>query len=240
VSDMSVYHPKIISFCLWGGNECYNYMALENVLMAQKLYPDWMCYIYYSPTCIPKIIHALKIQPNVRLIFINEPINKASNTFWRFIPCFDSSGVVLVRDCDSILNERERRAVDEFLDSSCNFHIMRDSPYHRHKIMAGMWGCRNGILSSLRDDFKRYINAIPKDDDRRSIDENWLDEYVYPHIIDAAIVHASANIYEETAKRFPYSSYTGKVGAIILYAPLTREIFGEDNIKLVRRPQYKF
>lgn len=234
------YHDKIISFCLWGGSEGYNYMALENVLVAQRIYPDWMCYIFYNSTCIPKIINALKLQPNVRMIEIHDKISKASNMFWRFIPCFESDGIVLIRDCDSVLNEREKAAVDEFLDSSCNFHIMRDSIYHRDKILGGMWGCRNGILKPVYHHFYTFIADIKVGDDKRCLDQKWLDKEIYPRIKDSLMVHASANKYEKDARPFPPSCYKRPVGAIILHAPLSREVLGEENIKLSRQPQYKY
>jgi len=234
------YHDKIISFSLWGDNECYNYMALENAIVAQTLYPGWMCYFFHNSTCMPKIITALQRQPNVRLILIDDPISKASNTFWRFIPCFESDGVVLVRDSDSILNERERVAVLEFMDSDRLVHIMRDNLYHRQKIMAGMWGCRNGVLKPLRSEYNAFIRAIDKDDDRRSIDEKWLDTYVYPRVTGIAMIHASANKYESECRPFPKTEYRGIVGGIILYAPLARGYLGEENKKLRRRPAYVY
>ena len=35
-----------ISFCLWGNKGCYNWGALENALIAQKLFPGWTCRYY--------------------------------------------------------------------------------------------------------------------------------------------------------------------------------------------------
>jgi hypothetical protein len=233
-NTVNCYHPKIISFSLWGDNECYNYMALENALIAQRIYPDWMCYIYYNETCIPKIIEALKKQPNVRMIFMNQPISRASNMFWRFIPCFESTGAVLVRDCDSIVNERERGAVDEFLDSSCDFHIMRDSPYHRQKIMGGMWGCKNGILNTLLGEFHTFLETFNRSEDKYNLDQLWLAEKIYPFVYDSAMIHASYHKYEEKARNFPPSSYKDFVGNVIYYSPTARKFLGEENKQLTR------
>lgn len=233
------YHDKIISFCLWGASECYNYLMLENVLLAQRIYPGWVCYIFYNETCMPKIIDALQKQPNVRLIFMSDKTSKASNMFWRFIPCFESDSIVLVRDCDSVLNERERAAVQEFEDSSCNFHIMRDSVYHKQKIMGGMWGCRNGVLRPLYGQFHDFMNGVSFADDKRNLDQQWLDIYVYPLIQHTSMVHATDNKYEAHTRGFPRTTYKGRVGAILLHAPLARKYFGEENEKLARRPQYR-
>jgi hypothetical protein len=213
---------------------------LENVLLAQSIYPDWTCYIFYNETCIQKIIKELEKQPNVRMIYMNEKQSKASNMFWRFIPCFESDSIVLVRDCDSIINEREKGAVQEFLDSSCDFHIMRDSIYHKQKIMGGMWGCRKGILRPLYNKFYDFIDCVSVSEDKRNLDQNWLDINVYPLVRHTLIVHASANSYEEHCRKFPQSKYRGSVGAIILFAPLSRALLGEENVKLQRRPHYRY
>ena len=37
---------KIISFSLWGNNKGYYDGAVKNILLAQKIYPDWICRFY--------------------------------------------------------------------------------------------------------------------------------------------------------------------------------------------------
>ena len=69
--------------------------------------------------------------------------------FWRFLAADHLSDIVLSRDTDSRLNKREKAAVDEWLNSDKDFHIMRDHPYHATEILGGMWGCRNGILHGI-------------------------------------------------------------------------------------------
>ena len=46
------------------------------------------------------------------------------------------------RDLDSRLNERELAAVQEWLDSSKEFHFMRDHPQHDTTILGCGWGCK--------------------------------------------------------------------------------------------------
>lgn len=58
-------------------------------------------------------------------------------------------GRFLARDCDSVVNARERAAVDERLRSPAWFHAMRDFPSHTDLLLAGMWGGVAGVLPPL-------------------------------------------------------------------------------------------
>ena len=50
---------------------------------------------------------------------------------WRFLPSMDSQvDALFVRDLDSEISEREMAAVEEFLESDKDFHVMRDHPQH--------------------------------------------------------------------------------------------------------------
>jgi len=67
--------------------------------------------------------------------------------FWRFLPASDPDmDILIVRDTDSRLGLRERLAVNEWLESGKNFHIMRDHPQHGTLILGGMWECRKNVI----------------------------------------------------------------------------------------------
>ena len=44
------------------------------------------------------------------------------------------------RDVDSFLTERESAAVSAWLGSGKQWNVMRDGPFHRTTILAGLWG----------------------------------------------------------------------------------------------------
>jgi hypothetical protein len=82
--------------------------------------------------------------------------------FNRFLPA-DEDGVeyMMSRDTDSRLSERERLAVDEWLRSGADLHIMRDHPYHGVPMLGGMWGVKGGRLKGIAQamqDFKPTEN----------------------------------------------------------------------------------
>jgi len=86
----------------------------------------------------------VETEPTRRSLFTFE------GTFWRFYAAADAD-VMICRDVDSRLGLREKFAVDEWLESDKDCHIMRDNEEHGAPICAGMWGARNGILSNIKD-----------------------------------------------------------------------------------------
>jgi len=174
---------KIISYSLWGTNPRYTIGAIRNAELAKVIYPDWLCR-FYTGNDVPKNItdHLLSLDSEV----IDMNGTGWNGMFWRFFAA-DSDDIVLSRDTDSRLNNREKEAVEEWLSSDKDFHIMRDHPYHRTEILGGMWGVRNGLLFGIKDmiasyNTREYYNKY-------QVDQNFLREVVYPIVKDKAMVH---------------------------------------------------
>jgi hypothetical protein len=105
--------------------------------------------------------------------------------FWRFECASETNiDVMISRDTDSRLNSRESNAVNQWLKSNKDFHIMRDHPYHNTEILGGMWGVRNGLLSDIKDDIKKYVKG-----DFWQVDQNFLKEIVYPKVKNNTFVN---------------------------------------------------
>lgn len=237
---------KIISFCLWGNNEVYNYGMLENAFISKIYYPDYKVYIYHSKDCIKEVIDKLKTMDNVYLIEMDMNKLSAVNTFYRFIPAFEAEkdDIVLIRDSDSLLNKKEMYAVLEFIKSDKQIHIMRDHPCHFSLIMAGMWGCKGDILNKYKDEFYNYINDNINNNltNKRNIDQIFLNECIYPSIKDYAIIHASHHKIEDNASDFPSNSIDNCefVGQIIHNFPIACTLLGVENKTFERKEDYNF
>lgn len=131
---------KIISYSLWGDDPMYNVGAIENAANAEELYPDWICRYYVGESVPSETLEKLSSKPNTEVILVKSE-NDWTSSIWRFL-AIDDSDIVIFRDTDSRLTNRERVAVNEWLESGKPVHIMRDHPYHTEKILAGMWGVR--------------------------------------------------------------------------------------------------
>ena len=189
---------KIISFSLWGSDPKYVVGAIKNAELAAIFYPDWKCRYYIGESTFSVVsnsVNQLNMLPNVEIIRMADSGNWFS-MLWRFLPCSDPDvDVMISRDCDSRLSNREKLAVNEWLRSKKNFHIMKDHPYHRTKIMGGMWGAKKGILS----DMDRRI-ALCKKEDYWQVDQDFLMTEIYPLIKDSCMIH------DEIFKMNPFPS----------------------------------
>ena len=175
---------SVIAFSLWGREPRYLVGAIRNAELAQRLYPGWTCRFYVGTSVPVNIIMRLTAMPNTELIGMRE-IGDWRGLFWRFLAASDEHiDVLLVRDADSRLSERERDAVAAWLASEKDFHIMRDHPFHNTAIMAGMFGVRRGLLWNMRG----LVASFPAAH-RRPTDQDFLRERVYPLVRDHALVH---------------------------------------------------
>ena len=149
---------KIISFSLWGEDPKYTVGAIKNAELAQQIYPDWKCRFYCANDVPNSILFSLEIFDNVEIINVPSSGDWRS-MFWRFIPASeDDVDVVISRDTDSRLNNREKEAVDAWLKSDKGFHIMRDHPAHGFPILGGMWGAKKGAVPQM----KNLIDSFPQ------------------------------------------------------------------------------
>ena len=180
---------KIISFSLWGNNPRYVLNALVNADLALTIYPDWICRYYCSPNVPKGIIEELNKRPNVEIVMMNRD-ESWNGMFWRFIAASDPEvSVMISRDTDSHLGLREKEAVDEWLSSNKDFHIMRDNRAHGVLILGGMWGARNGIMRNISKMIESY--SIKDSNNRINIDQEFLWSHVYPHIKNNVFIHDS-------------------------------------------------
>tara|TARA_Y100000004_G_scaffold54504_1_gene60719 strand:+ start:485 stop:1162 length:678 start_codon:yes stop_codon:yes gene_type:complete len=185
---------KIISFSLWGQDPKYTIGAIRNAELAAEIYPGWTCRFYTGEDVTDEIKSKL-------LDLKSEVIEMGgadwNGMFWRFFAA-ENADIMISRDTDSRLGEREKAAVDEWLASDKDFHIMRDHPYHATEILGGMWGARNGILKGIKGMISNYDTGDY--DNKHQVDQNFLRELVYPLVKNSSLVH------DEFFDRSPFPS----------------------------------
>lgn len=228
---MSKYNRKIISFCVWGKSDLYNLGLLENALLMPKVFPGWIMHVAYTPTANMKIINQLSKFPWVEMQVYDEP-NHSKNTMLRFIPGFQKyNDVVIFRDSDSRLSKRDYYAVMDWLNNTDKkVHLMRDHPANKFRIMAGLWGVREGIISKKEIIIKFYEYYKNPEFKKWTIDQVYLQKYIYPFIKNESCIHASFNKYESWAKPFPKncpSRNYGFCGKTYHYAPDACKFLGQ-------------
>lgn len=178
--------PNVISFSLWGGNPRYLRGAIDNALAAPAIYPDWHLR-YHVDTTVPADVQAALrgLGAEVILEAADQPIRE--RLAWRFKVANDPDvGRFLVRDADSVLNEREAWAVAQWIASDVWFHAMRDWWTHTDLLLAGMWGGVAGILPGLGAMLRRYKSPTME---TLNIDQHFLRDQIWPLVRNHCLVH---------------------------------------------------
>ena len=174
------YHPKIISYSLWGDSEIYNYGIVENALVARDKLPEFKIYVYYNNTILTKTFNILKKLDNVVLILINNKEKSAINMTWRFRPCFKSNSIIFVRDSDSLINARDIFVINDFINSKFDICSVKDHPAHfTYAFIGGGFGSKNGILNKY---FDYFTNTLKGKLNIRGIDQDLLIQIYYKNI----------------------------------------------------------
>jgi len=189
---------KIISFSVWGDNPKYTLGAVRNAELTPEIYPGWISRFYLGTSVDAGIVKILQNLPSTEIVIMPEAGNW-TGMFWRFYPASEDDVEVMVsRDSDSRIDEREKLAVDQWLESGKSLHIMRDHPEHTSLIMGGMWGVRGGVIKNIRGLIDEYQKG-----NFWQVDQNFLNAVIYPQLKDDAFVHDEYQNYEQIKHNFP-------------------------------------
>lgn len=181
---------KILSFSLFGDAPQYLEGALRNAVVARHLYPGWRARFYVDATVPVVAIDRLSAEGAEIIVIAEDDPLAGFGRLWRFLVEDDPSvSLYAVRDCDAVINIKERTAVEDWLNSGKTAHIMRDHPVHAELILAGMWGARAGALGSMRNRILEFLKAHPADHWDTHLDQQFLRNEVWPVIHRDALTH---------------------------------------------------
>jgi len=194
--DKDNKHKNIISFTLFGNIPKYCENAIYNAKKASTIYPSWSCRFYCAQNVPAQVIQRLK-DNGAEVIIKPIPIDIKDMLFWRFLVMSDKNiDRYLVRDCDSVINQREAIAVEEWIKSNKSFHIMRDFYTHTDLIMAGMFGGVSGIFNNIEELIKNFHSQVHSS--RTHLDQKFLSQKVWPTIKNDVLIHDSCFHDENT------------------------------------------
>lgn len=197
---------KYLSFSLWGDKPLYNVGTIRNAELWKTIYPDWQMVVYYDNSVPTETINKLK---ELNVITIDMTGNNIFGCFWRFlISDNEDCEYVIFRDSDSRISEREKLAVDEWINSNNTLHVMRDHPAHGIPygndsigILAGMWGVKGKLIPMTN----MVIEFIKNKNDYYGIDQTFL-KIIYTSFKNDMTTHDE--FYEK--KPFPIKRVNGR------------------------------
>jgi hypothetical protein len=177
---------NVVSFTVWGENPRYLRGGLRNALLMPEIYPGWRMRVY-AATDVPADFIAAMRQCNVEIIMRDAKAPALARLAWRFEVANDKAVQrFLVRDIDSVISLREQAAVQAWVESEANFHVMRDWQTHTDLVLAGMWGGVAGLLPDIAREILRYS---PRFLETPNIDQWFLGDIIWPRIAHDVIIH---------------------------------------------------
>lgn len=180
---------KVITFSLWGDKLIYLKGAVINARDALSFYPDFECWFYIHSETVPKeTIMELSQFQHVKIIYKTGDLATVKPMMWRFLAIDDPEvEIMMSRDTDTRILQREKVAVDEWLASEFPFHIMRDHPYHHTSILGGMYGVKK------IPEIPSWTNLVDSYTQQgyRDYDQTFLQDVIYPIVKDNAMIHAT-------------------------------------------------
>ena len=115
---------------------------------------------------------------------------------WRFFTTIDPQvNIAFSRDLDSKITHRELAAIRQFLNSTKEFHIMRDHPHHHVDILGGMWGIKltPTMRIKMNESFEKMFHSKVFYSNWKNYgpDQDLLKNYIWPWAKDVAMIHDS-------------------------------------------------
>ena len=186
---------RVLSFSLYGDNPKYTIGAIKNSEVREEFYPDWQMRVYHNDSVPNYVLEQLEAN---NVVLINTKVDQnVCNAMWRFAPASEEGVEYFIsRDCDSRIFERDVAAVEEWIASGKDFHIIRDHPGgHAWEISAGMWGAKGGFIENIKEKMDHYIQTSSWVTDR-AVDQRFLQEIIYPQALTSLFVNDEYFNYE--------------------------------------------
>jgi hypothetical protein len=170
---------KIISISVWGDNPRYIVGANRQYELAKLYYPDWEFRIYTDD----KNKFANLTDAN-----IIEVTDGSYGMYWRFRAMFESGdNIVIVRDSDSRITIREKRAVNDWINSDKKFHTFRDHDAHfEFPIIGCAFGYKGKFITPVFNLMNKYAEQL----NYYVGDQIFLRDVIWPLVQDTALVHS--------------------------------------------------
>lgn len=195
---------KVLSFCLYGDQPMYCEGAVKNSKLAKEIYKDYEC-IIHVPKGMYKQEFLNRLKDNNATVEECEPLPGHMPTMWRFLPCVDrGTDLVVMRDCDARLTQREYNAVEDFINTDFYVQSIKDHDAHfNNDLLAGMIAVKT---KNLYPDFyshwlhfvnKAYINNYPEyavyGGNYKGCDQIFLSKTVFVFMKNKIVTYADKN-----------------------------------------------
>ena len=202
---------NLISFSLYGSKARYCETAVLNCLAASQHFPGFVCRFYVDQSVPGNVIKRLR-EHSAEIVSAGGRAASFPPTFWRFLAIDEKdANIVLVRDADSIIDDRDAYCVNEWMKSKKPFHIIRDDCCHTELIQAGIFAARSGVVRDIEESIASFVAAEENQPVGRFADQLFLRKCVWPVVREHAVTHDTVYGYGTDVRDVP-SALPGRPG----------------------------
>ena len=234
---------NLISFSLHGNKARYCETSVLNCLAAKHHFPEFICRFYVDQSVPVSVIRRLQ-EHSAEIVSVRGRPASFLPTFWRFLALDEKdANIVLVRDADSIIDDREAYCVNEWIASERPFHIIRDDCCHTELIHAGIFAARSGIIGDIEERIASFVASEENRPIGRYSDQLFLRKCVWPMVRERSVTHDTVYRYGTDVRGIPSDLLQGSadrnyfIGANYANYRLqvsTHESFAESSLYFVR------
>jgi hypothetical protein len=183
----------IICFSLFGTDPKYRRGMMQNVHALERVYPGWGLLIYCDRINYDAMMQE-SLGDTVEVVLQHEHSQGMEGMAWRLLAAL-KPGVqaLLFRDSDSLFTTREAEAVNDWLQSRYDTHIIRDHPYHQSPVMGGTLGVKGAALKFLGSLVRDRLHSHRRTE--YGDDQVFLSQEFYPKVRANALVHTNCVRY---------------------------------------------
>jgi len=181
---------KVVSFCIYGSNEKYCRGLLENINIIKNKLPNFNIFIYVGNDVPDNYIKLYSNYDKVKLIYTNRIGH--DNMINRFFAIDeDNVELMIVRDADSRIHNRDLWCIYHFINSPFAAHTIRDHPDHQAKIMGGLWGLKKGLLNDKISYIYSFYNNNGSVINQMQHDQYFLKDIIYGLVKKYLIIYTN-------------------------------------------------
>ena len=159
--------------------------AVENAKLVRELFPGWIARFYHDKSVPAAVLEELTAL-GAELVDCSDAGIEGSQAgmYWRFLVAEGELDAYAVRDVDARLMERDVAAVNEWLVSGKDYHVIRDHPEHsRFPMWTMLWGGRTPI-HNIRELIVNHADTHVFFNDM-----HFVNSYVWPLIKGSVFEH---------------------------------------------------
>jgi hypothetical protein len=178
---------KILSFSLYGNTDEYLDKFILNTPLYKKYFFDYSIYLFVEEILYDKVIKHCNFYSII--VEKKHKCGQSDGMLWRYEPILKGIGdLCLVRDVDYKPTHEELELIDNFINSSYEFQIMRMHYDHRMPIMGGLFAIKSNLYKVFNNAYLKWSKNLNFANLKYNDDQLFLAKYIYHKVVSKSLI----------------------------------------------------